>query len=213
MCKLIDISNVRTYPQPEAILLATNIIAAPENSGEACAWSGITCAAKHVVSIVWPNGVSEAYGLHIRPRALDLRWLPPYAANIDIRDQGCAHGPFETRFLPRFSSRVNMSRCGLRGCLNLKTLPAVLIHLNLASNYFSGTVNFFSLPAGVRTIDLTRNQLVRGYVWNLRLPHALKAIYLDTQMGKKGFVVKCMDSDEFDYKLKPWVVNGREYLD
>ena len=199
---LLDLDNERKYPNPVDIMMSSDIISIPEQINDACAWNGVSCTDMRIRSITWPNAVSGETFLHIRPRALNIRWFPGYAYHIDIQGHLSAHGPFESRHLPGFASYVNMRGCALTGSINLTNLPEMLRTIILSRNQLIGSLNFFHLPLNIETIDLTQNRLHKAYVWNDLLPKSLQNAFLYHQNNKKGFRVECVDGKVCDYRIK-----------
>ena len=146
-----------------------------------CTWNGVTCENEFVREIRWLR-----YGdPRVELRILDLEWLPPTVASTCIRDQLISARRFSTRYLPRASVYVDLTKCTLIGELVFRTAPEALARLIVPNNYLSGIVDFTCLPDTLIDLNALENNFTRVIVDNKAIPKSLSSAQIGSHKNPR----------------------------
>ena len=89
--------------------------------------------------------------------------------------------------------------CTLSGPIDLRTLPAKLVKLDLTGNAFSGTVYLTAIPANMRVVCLSSNTIAKVVVCNDALPRSLESACSFHARRKPRFM--CLGAEKLDRRV------------
>uniref|UniRef100_A0A7S4KJ46 Leucine-rich repeat protein n=1 Tax=Paramoeba aestuarina TaxID=180227 RepID=A0A7S4KJ46_9EUKA len=165
-----------------------------ENLANVCGWASVVCDDNQLVTVI-----AWGYFQNHKRNIINLDWLPPTLTRVDITFGAYPKQRFDTRLWPRNLRSATFTECGMRGSIDLRTLPEKMETLNLSFNELSGTVHLTELPPRISKIDINHNNIEKVVVSNGELPKTLKKV--NFLVNKKARAV-CLDGRTLDQRVR-----------
>ena len=159
---------------------------------DVCSWPSVRACRRGLVTYMF---LPDAY----LPNGVDIAWLPSALEEFFILNVPIIEAELDTRALPRSLLDANFLYCGLRGSLELRTLPPRIENLDCSNNFFMGTVYITHLPKTVKRIILSLNEITKAFIMNESFPESLKEIQIYTDFVKVK--LRSIDGKEVDTRI------------
>mmetsp|Transcript_21361 Transcript_21361/g.33209 ORF Transcript_21361/g.33209 Transcript_21361/m.33209 type:complete len:223 (-) Transcript_21361:159-827(-) len=174
-------------------LVSRRFVRDGDRMNNVCAWNGVSCAQNSnvITKISWAK--SQV------PIRMELGWIPPTTQELILKNVS-VNTQINTRVLPRDLKVCEMTKCGLRGELDLQTLPQKqLKSVSLENNCLAGRIHFVSLPATIERINLSNNRFRSLVIVNSSLPDGFESAIIKTDR-KLSIIV--LDDKKIDSRVR-----------
>ena len=163
-----------------------------------CDWKGVSCSNHRVTMIGWANEVDYE---HYRIPHLHYPWIPHTLEAVktsshQVRD-------FSTRCLPQSLVHLECTYCRISASLEIDLLPHNIESIDLANNFFIGTLQFILTPQSLRTINLEQNLIEKIVVWNTSLSSTFEYLKVRNRLSQRSPVLcRCLNKEKIDRRIQ-----------